>query len=77
MKFGTWMSVMAFLAGIWVMTSPFIVGFAPRTGNPWTGPVLGAEVLGCLVALAALAGLVGFWGLHLKELASKARMEDI
>ncbi len=77
MKFGTWMSVVAFLAGIWVMTSPFIVGFAPRHGNPWTGPVLGAELLGCLVALAALAGLVGFWGLHLKELAANPPREEI
>ncbi|MCY0877666.1 MAG: hypothetical protein OWU84_01795 [Firmicutes bacterium] len=68
MKMGTWMSLIGFLAGIWVMLSPYLVGFAPTHGNPWTGMVLGTDILGAVIALASLVGLVGFWGIALKHM---------
>jgi len=69
MKMGTWMSLIGFLAGIWVMLSPYLVGFAPTHGNPWTGMVLGTDILGALMTLASLVGLVGFWGIQLKQMS--------
>ncbi len=68
MKLGNWMSVIGILGGIWVIVSPYLVGFAPRHGNPWTGMVVGTDVLGALIILASLIGLMGFWGLRLREL---------
>ncbi len=67
MKLGSWMSFIGLMAGIWVIVSPYLVGFAPTYGNPWSGMVVGTDILGILIILASLVGLVGFWGLQLKE----------
>ncbi|MCL5116925.1 MAG: hypothetical protein M1272_07230 [Firmicutes bacterium] len=71
MKLGTWMSIVSILAGVWVILSPYMVGFAPKHGNPWTGIVLGTTILGALMILASLVGLIGFWGLRLKEMGQE------
>lgn len=71
MKFGTWMSVMGILGGAWVSLAPYLIGFAPTHGNPWSGAVLGTVLLGALIMLASLVGLIAFWGLKLRELTLK------
>ncbi|HBQ95143.1 MAG: hypothetical protein M1294_12705 [Firmicutes bacterium] len=73
MKFGNWMSVLGLVAGIWVIVSPYLVGFAPTHGNPWTGIVLGTDILGILIILASIIGLIGYWGLRLKELVQERK----
>lgn len=75
MKLGQWMSIIGILAGVWVWVAPYAVGFAPTHGNPWGGSILGSALLGTLITLVSLAGLVGFWGLRLKEL-SDSQMAD-
>jgi hypothetical protein len=64
------------LAGIWVMLSPYLVGFAPAQGNPWTGIVLGTVILGAGIVLSSVVGLTGFWGLHLKDLQPVRKKPD-
>lgn len=68
MKRATWLSILGLLGGVWIMLAPAIVGYAPKHGNPWPGVVLGPDVLGALVIVAAIVGLAGFWGHFLKEL---------
>lgn len=67
MRIGSIMTVIVFLAGVWVAIMPRLVGFEPTSGNPWTAATLASVVLGGGIALAALVGLVGFYGLQLKE----------
>lgn len=67
MKLGSWMSIVGFLAGIWIIVSPYLMGFARVSGSPWHG-VLGTDILGVVLALASIVGLVGFWGHRLREL---------
>ena len=69
MKFGTWMSLLGILAGLWISVSPYLVGFAPTHGNPWSGIVLGTDILGLVAVLASLVGLAAFWGIHLKHMS--------
>ncbi len=76
MKFGTWMSVIGILGGAWVILAPYIVGFAPTHGNPWSGAVLGTVILGALIMLASLVGLIAYWGLKLRELSAKRPVEQ-
>ncbi|HBQ95888.1 MAG: hypothetical protein M1294_14240 [Firmicutes bacterium] len=71
MKFGTWMSIITFVGGIWVILSPTIVGVIPRHGNPWTNVVLGTEILGLAICLFSLLGVMGFWAIRLKWLSSQ------
>lgn len=71
MKGGTIFSIIGLLGGVWVILSPYLVGFAPTHGNPWSGIVLGTDILGALVILASIVGLAGFWGLSLKEMAQR------
>ncbi len=46
---------------------PEVAGFHPASGNPWTTPSLVAAVLGGGIAIAALIGLVGFFGQLLRQ----------
>lgn len=71
MKFGTWMNVITFVCGLWVILSPTLTGFIPRHGNPWTNVVLGTEILGLAICVFSLAGLIGFWAIRLKWLSSQ------
>ncbi len=64
MKFANGMSVLALFTGIWVMLSLYLLGFAPAYGDPWTAMVLGTDILGMLIIVAAVVGLVGFWSLQ-------------
>lgn len=68
MKGGTALSVVALLGGVWVILAPIILGYVPKHGNPWGGLILGSDIIGVLVIVAALAGLAGFWGNFLKTL---------
>jgi hypothetical protein len=73
MRMGSLMSVVLFLAGIWVAIMPRLVGFQPATGNPWTSATLASVILGGGIALASLVGMVGFWGLQLREQERRLR----
>jgi hypothetical protein len=74
-KTGLWMSLLALLGGIWVALMPSLVGFQPASGDPWTTPTLVSVLLGLGIVLAALVGLVGFYGLKLKEQQTVLRQE--
>lgn len=67
MRIGVFMSLILFLAGIWVAIMPEVAGFHPASGNPWTAPSLVAAVLGGGIAVASLVGLVGFFASLLKQ----------
>jgi hypothetical protein len=71
MKGGTILNLLGLLGGVWVILSPYVVGFAPTHGNPWSGVVLGTDILGALVIVASIVGLAGFWGLFLKEMGQR------
>lgn len=68
MKTGSILSVIGLLAGVWVLVAPYLIGFAPSSGTPWSRLMVGTDVIGILIILASLVGLVAFWGLRLKEL---------
>lgn len=70
MKVASWISVVGLLGGVWTIVSPYLVGFAPKSGNPWTGIVLGTDILGVLIILASIVGLAGFWSLRLREMVA-------
>lgn len=71
MKIGSWMSLLGVLAGMWVMASPYLIGYAPKHGNPWSGIVLGTDILGAIIVVVSLLGLVAFWGLRLREISHR------
>ena len=68
MKMGTGMNIVGLIGGIWVLCAPYVVGYAPKHGNPWSGIVLGSDFLALIVIVSALIGLTGFWSLYLRAL---------
>ncbi|PSR35193.1 MAG: hypothetical protein C7B46_01935 [Sulfobacillus benefaciens] len=67
MRGDSWISSIALLAGIWVAVSPFVVGFSHPVHKLWPASILGPVILGGIVAVISLAGLVGFWGIQLRD----------
>lgn len=63
----TGMGILAFVAGIWTGISPFLTGSVPTTGNIWTRSVVITVIAGAVIALSALAGIIGSWNQWLKE----------
>lgn len=68
MKLGTGINIMGILAGVWIFCAPYIVGYAPHHGSPWSRLVLGSDILALIVIVSAVVGLAGFWGGFLKAL---------
>ena len=75
MKAAGGFSVAVVLTGVWVGVAPFVIGYAPASGSPWTGPVSISVGIGVAVACFGLIGLVGFSGGRLGEL--QRMMKDI
>jgi hypothetical protein len=67
MRFGSFVSGIAILGGLWLFVTPYLLNYRPATGDPWTGPVLTAVIGGLAVAVAAALGLVAYWGLALRD----------
>lgn len=65
MKVGSWMNVLALLGAVFVLFAPALLGYAPKHGNPWSGIVLGSDVIAGFVIIMAIAGLAGFWSRYL------------
>ena len=67
MRGASWISAIALLAGVWVAVSPFVLGFSHPVHQLWPASILGTVILGGVVAVVALAGLIGFWGIQLRD----------
>ncbi len=75
MKAAGGLSVAVVLTGVWVGVAPFVIGYAPASGSPWTGPVSMSVGIGVAAACFGLIGLVGYSGGRLGEL--QRMMKDI
>lgn len=71
MKLASWLNIIGLLGGVWIVVAPYVVGYGPAHGNPWSGAILGIDIMAALVILASLAGLAGFWNGMLKELGQR------
>ncbi len=67
MKASVGLSALAVLGGIWIGIAPFWVGYAPKHGPVFTGPVAVSVWMGGLISVVGLIGLVGFWAGGLGE----------
>lgn len=73
MRLSRWGLIILALGGIWLMVSPFWLGFPRPASDPWVTSVLVSVLAGGLVTALSLTGLTVFTGLSLREIQSAAR----
>ncbi|MDI3298724.1 MAG: hypothetical protein QJR08_06110 [Bacillota bacterium] len=69
---GFWALLLLFLGGLWLVLSPFVVVASQPPGQPWSSSTISDVATGGAVALIALAGMVGYLALWLRELLAGA-----
>ncbi len=68
MKATVGLSGLAVLGGVWIGIAPFWVGYAPKHGPVFTGPVELSVFMGIVIVIVGLIGLVGYWAGGLTEI---------
>ncbi|MCL6521807.1 MAG: hypothetical protein K6U79_05455 [Firmicutes bacterium] len=69
---GFWALLLLFLGGLWLVLSPFAVVASQPARLPWSSSTISNVAAGGGIALVALAGMMGYLLLWLRELLAEA-----
>lgn len=72
---GSYILFLFFLAGIWLLISPFIMSSQP-SGVHWTASTINNITIGGVMIIVSLLGILGYMGFALRDLIRESQAKQ-